>query len=177
MPKFQDLTGRRFGRLVVIARSENGTDYKGRPVTRWRCICDCGSEIVTLARSLSAGDTKSCGCLGKEHREAALKAANTKHGGTHHRWNEALYNTWLRMKDRCRNPNASNWKYYGGRGISVCSEWKTDYAKFRSWALSHGYKKGLSIDRIDVNGNYSPDNCRWVTMAEQQRNKRNVKSK
>ena len=175
MPKFRDLTGQRFGRLSVIERAENGTDYRGTPVTRWRCQCDCGREVITLARSLASGETTSCGCAGKEHREAAAKAANTKHGGTHHRGNEALYNTWLRMKDRCRNPNACNWKYYGGRGIAVCSEWQTDYSAFRVWALSHGYEKGLSIDRIDPDGNYCPENCRWITMAEQQRNKRNMR--
>ena len=103
-----------------------------------------------------------------------MAKANTKHGAAPHRGYTKLYNTWLRMKGRCNRPTATSYQYYGGRGISVCDAWQHDFQAFRDWALANGYREGLSIDRIDVNGNYCPENCRWITMAEQQRNKRNV---
>lgn len=174
MLNFIDLTGKRFGNVSVISRAENATSGKKKE-TMWLCRCDaCGKEFTTRSRTLLHGNIKSCGCLRLECAvEGAIKA-NTKHGATHHRGTTKLYNIWLRMKDRCRNPNSSNYKYYGGRGISVCEEWRHDFAAFRDWALANGYQEGLSIDRIDVNGNYCPENCRWITMAEQQRNKRPV---
>ena len=103
-----------------------------------------------------------------------MAKANTKHGAAPHREYTKLYNTWLRMKGRCNRPTATSYQYYGGRGISVCDAWQHDFQAFRDWALAHGYREGLSIDRIDVNGNYCPENCRWITIAEQQRNKRPV---
>lgn len=168
MPNFIDLTGQRFGAVVVLDRAENSTKNE----VMWRCRCDCGKEFTTRARSLRGGETHSCGCLRLTRMIEGSKRANTKHGGAPHRGYEKLYNVWLRMKGRCNNPKATNYKYYGGRGITVCDEWKNSYAAFREWALANGYKDGLSIDRIDVNGNYTPDNCRWITMAEQQKNKR-----
>lgn len=170
MPNFIDLTGQRFSAVVVLERAENSK----RNEVMWRCRCDCGKEFITRARSLRSGEVTSCGCLGKEHAVAAMKKANTKHGASPHRGYTKLYNTWLRMKGRCNRPTATSYKYYGGRGISVCEEWENDFAVFRDWALANGYKEGLSIDRIDVNGNYCPENCRWITMKEQQKNKRNV---
>lgn len=171
MPNFIDLTGQRFGAVVVLHREANSS----RNETMWRCRCDCGNEFTTRARSLRSGETLSCGCLGKKHHEEAAKKANTKHGAAPHRGYTKLYNIWLRMKGRCNRPTATSYQYYGGRGICVCDEWQNDFAAFRDWAMSHGYQEGLSIDRIDPDGNYCPENCRWITMAEQQRNKRNSK--
>ena len=173
MPNFIDLTGQRFSAVVVLERAENSK----RNEVMWRCRCDCGKEFITRARSLRSGEVTSCGCLGKEHAVAAMKKANTKHGASPHRGYAKLYNTWLRMKGRCSRPTATSYKYYGGRGISVCEEWEKDFVAFRDWALANGYQEGLSIDRIDVNGNYCPENCRWITMSEQQRNKRNTKKR
>ena len=168
MPSFIDLTGQRFGSVVVLKRAANSN----RNEVMWICRCDCGNGFTTRARSLRSGETTSCGCARLEHALAAMKKANTKHGASPHRGYTKLYNTWLRMKGRCCNPKNDRYQYYGARGISVCEEWKNDFAVFREWALSNGYKEGLSIDRINVNGNYCPENCRWITMAEQQRNKR-----
>lgn len=168
MPNFIDLTGERFGAVTVIERAANSPKNE----VMWKCRCDCGNEFTTRARSLRSGETKGCGCLRLQHSTQAARAVNTKHGAAPHRGYTKLYNTWLRMKGRCNRPTATNYQYYGGRGISVCEEWEKDFSSFRSWALANGYREGLSIDRIDVNGNYCPENCRWITMAEQQRNKR-----
>ena len=174
MPNFIDLTGQRFGDLVVLNREANSP----RNEVMWRCRCEaCGKEIITRAGNLRSGTSKSCGCTRAAKCGAAAKITNTKHGASPHRGYTKLYNTWLRMKGRCNNPNATSYKYYGGRGITVCLEWQRDFAAFRDWANAHGYKEGLSIDRIDPNGNYEPSNCRWITMAEQQRNKRNTKNR
>lgn len=168
MPNFIDLTGQRFGCVTVLSRADNSS----RGEVMWFCRCDCGNEFTTRARSLRSGETRSCGCTKLEKLIAGSKKVNTKHGAAPHRGYTKLYNTWLRMKGRCNRPTADNYKYYGGRGISVCDEWQHDFASFRDWAQTHGYQGGLSIDRIDVNGNYCPENCRWITMADQQRNKR-----
>ena len=168
MPNFIDLTGQRFGAVEVLHRVPNNS----RNEVMWLCRCNCGKEFVTRARSLRSGETTSCGCLRKEHAISAMRKANTRHGASPHRGYTKLYNTWLRMKGRCNTPTATSYQYYGGRGIKVCPEWELDFSAFRDWALSHGYKEGLSIDRIDVNGDYCPENCQWITMAEQQRNKR-----
>ena len=160
MPKLKDLTGQRFGRLVVIARDRS---EQARRV-HWLCKCDCGELTSVGSEALSGGKTLSCGCLRREKsREKA-----TKHGyaGT------PLYKCWKRMKKRCFNPNESNFEHYGGRGITVCDAWLRP-EPFIEWALANGYREGLSIDRIDVNGNYEPANCRWVTLDEQKANKRN----
>ena len=170
MPNFIDLTGKRFGSVSVIERAENSA----RNEVMWRCRCDCGKEFTTRARSLRSGECTSCGCVRRAHSIAAMAKANTKHGAAPHRGYTKLYNTWRRMKGRCNRPTATSYQYYGGRGISVCDAWQHDFQAFRDWALAHGYREGLSIDRIDVNGNYCPENCRWITMAEQQRNKRPV---
>lgn len=150
------MAGKRFGRLVVI--DETGTAPNG--VKLWNCICDCGKEKVIRGADLRCGKTTSCGCVATEKR--------TKHGG--HK--EKLYHVYIAMKDRCRNTNNEYYRDYGGRGITVCDEWMNDYAAFREWSFNNGYKDGLSIDRINVDGDYEPSNCRWVTMREQSRNKR-----
>lgn len=151
-------TGVRFARLVVIRRVE---PKSGK--SQYLCRCDCGTEKIIRAESLIKGKTQSCGCLGRERRAAS----NTKHGG--HK--EPLYRVWEGMKERCSNPASAKYHIYGGSGISVCDEWR-EYSVFRTWAVEHGYKKGLTLDRIDGGNGYSPNNCRWATYAQQNRNKR-----
>lgn len=157
---FKDLTSQRFGKLVVLQKSPN---LKGR--VAWLCRCDCGKTITVLSHSLVQGNTKSCGCLHKEQ----LADRNYKHGGTHTR----LYKTWVSMRQRCTIRKEA-YKQWEGRGIKVCSEWEESFITFKSWAEKNGYKNNLTIDRIDVNGDYEPSNCRWITKREQQWNKTNT---
>lgn len=151
----EDLTGKKFGRLTVIkfAHSKNRKSY-------WVCKCDCGNETITRSDSLKEGKVKSCSCLNHEHGRPTHGMSSTK-----------IYHVWASMKNRCKNPNDRNYHHYGGRGIMYCDEWEK-FEPFYKWAYENGYKEGLSIDRVDVNGNYEPDNCIWITMEEQQNNKR-----
>ena len=158
-----DLMGQRFGRLVVIERA--GTSKNGQVI--WRCLCDCGKEADVLSISLRRGLTRSCGCLSREKVSERTTARNTTHGARHTK----LYNTWRGMRERCENPSHKSYSDYGGRGISVCAEWQ-DFTAFQKWALASGYKDGLSLDRIDSNGNYEPSNCRWADKKQQSRNRR-----
>lgn len=160
MGKIVDLTGQTFGRLKVIK-------YAGRAKNRkalWECECSCSNHthVIVQGANLRNGNTKSCGCLGKENFN------RYKHGYRHTR----LYGVWCAMKSRCFNQNNKNYHNYGGRGITVCDEWSNDFMNFYNWAISNGYQENLTIDRIEVNGDYEPFNCRWTTFEVQANNTR-----
>lgn len=169
-----DVTGHKFGRLNVL-------EYVGTNETHYamfRCKCDCGNEVVVKGRNLRTGHTQSCGCYCKDRtREAAIQY-KTIHGQTDSR----LYRVWNGMKKRCYNRNNKSYSDYGGRGIVVCDEWRNSYQAFCDWAINHGYKEDAeymecTLDRIDNNKGYCPDNCRWVSNSYQAFNRRKRKNK
>lgn len=157
-----DLVGKRFGRLTVnkLLKTQNNAAI-------WECKCDCGNLTTSTTNLLTSGKKKSCGCI---KDEVIKKGTNLKHG----KQSERLYKTWCGMKARTSNPNEKSYKDYGAKGVRVCDEWKNSFESFYEWAVSNGYEETLTIDRIDVNGDYEPNNCRWATTKEQQRNKRNT---
>lgn len=160
MGKFKDLTGQRFEKLCIICRAENTR----RGTAQWLCQCDCGNRIVVRGDQIRNGHSQSCGCLQKE--------ITIKNFTIHGKRNTRLYTIWDNMKRRCGNESATEYENYGGRGIFVDDIWINDFQAFYDWSMANGYADDLTIDRIDNDKGYSPDNCKWSTISEQSKNKR-----
>lgn len=159
-----NLIGHHHDKLTIIGYNKTALVNKTKDI--WICKCECGNT-VTLSTS-TFYQNKSCGCEMNKGL-SGNKNPMYKHGGTHTK----LFSIWTGMKKRCYQSSSNGYENYGGRGITICDEWRNDFLTFKNWADNNGYKEGLSIDRIDVNGNYEPSNCKWVSLEEQVNNKRN----
>lgn len=160
----RNLRLQRFGRLTAL-RDSGKRDKQGRVI--WVCLCACGNFVNVVSSSLNSGSTRSCGCLAKEYYKQLHKTLH-KHGDAKkkNKRPEKLYNTWISMKARCFNPESNSYKWYGKKGITICPEWRDDYFVFKKWALRNRYKNGLTIDRIESDGDYEPSNCQWLTSSD-----------
>lgn len=171
MGKMIDITGKVFGRLTVIGPAPKPENSKSTH-RFWLCQCICQNVVVVNGSKLRNGQTQSCGCLQKER----ASQASTTHGLS----NSKLNKIYFAMKHRCYNPNSDSYKNYGARGIKICSEWldkENGFINFYNWSMLHGYKEGLTIDRISNDGNYEPSNCRWETRTIQSFNQRHRSNK
>lgn len=173
----EDLVGKRFHRLVILKREGSRVDKKNKKRRLWLCQCDCGTLKFLTTHDLRL--TKSCGCQRIESSSIWGKKSikNIQHLGTiastkHGLRNTRIYTIWKGIKQRCFYEKCPSYKNYGGRGITMCDEWKNDVKCFYDWAIANGYNENLSIDRIDNDGNYEPTNCRWITKAENSRKAR-----
>ena len=164
----KDLVGRDLG-LWTLVKTLGSVKKSGKVRIMCRVRCECGTVKDITASSIVSGQSKSCGC----RRSELTRNKSLKHGFANRGKKTSLYNVWITMKSRCSNKNLADYYLYGGRGISVCKEWRQDFMAFRAWAESNGYRKGLHIDRINNEGDYSPKNCRFVTCQVNASNKRN----
>ena len=161
MPKYFDMIGKKFGKLTVLEECEERKERK----KIYKCKCNCGNIVKVVGVQLRSGHVKSCGCLVK-----------LNHFKDHGMYNSNLYNRWSHIKGRCYNKYDKAYPNYGGRGILLCDEW-LDFKAFYNWSIHNGYQEDLTIDRINNDGNYEPNNCRWVDMKTQSRNRRNKNKK
>ena len=171
--RFEDLTGKKFNQLQVLEYSYSRKQPNGRTVYFWKCLCDCGNITYICSSHLKTGHNISCGCVLKRHQKNLGKYAYVNGLSQ-----ERIGRIYSNMINRCKNPNMPMYQHYGGRGIKVCEEWKplkNGFKNFCDWAFENGYSDKLTLDRIDVNGNYEPSNCRWVDLYVQANNKRKTK--
>ena len=161
-----DMLGKKFNKLTEIDKAENIIEKNGHKSSAWKCLCECGQEVIVRGNSLRTNKTKSCGCLNR------TKPSNNI---THHLSNSKIYTKYKGMKQRCLNKNSKSYKYYGGKGFSICDEWlgKDGFMNFYNWAMANGYSDELSLEREDVAKNYGPDNCKWIPQKFQAHNKTN----